>query len=193
MTTKFSTVDLTRSCNLTGAAMLSPPWHPELAKRLDELPAGAQEFWGVPFVLPPREGPRWLELTSPFTLPVHGHATYVMIAHFCNPSRDAQGRHAAPDVTMAYMPSPGEHLADYILVYRDASEHRQQIRRRFEIAEPIMTFGQAPFAAIAHAKNVSRDFRGPHARNDWGLSQRGIRLGASTAMTFSPAARGSAS
>ncbi len=179
MADKFSTVDLKNFCNLTAAGMASPPWHPELAKRLGDLPAGAQEFWGVPFALPPQGGLRWLELSNPSTVPVHGHATYVMIAHFCNPSRDAQGRHAPPEVTMGYMPSLGEHLADYILIYRDASEHRQQIRRRFEIAEPIMTFGQAPFAALAHAKNGPLDFRGPHERNAWGLSQRSIRLGAS--------------
>ena len=174
---KFTPVDLSHLCCLTpeGAA---PPWHPDLAARLAGLPAGAQTFWGIPFLLQPEGGPRWLELASQaVTVALPERAQYLVLAHFCNASVTAQELEQAPDLRLGYVTRPGEKLADYVLVYADGSEHRQAIRRRFEVNEPALQWGQLAFAARPHTRDQAVDWRGPYARNAWGRSQTAVDSG----------------
>lgn len=155
----------------------SHPWHPDLLARLDLLPAGEQSLWGIPFVLAPMNGARWLELFAPssVTIPVTDQATYLVVTHFCNASVDAATRQYWPGIVVGSVTRPGEHLADYVLVYANGSEHRQPIRRRFEINEPLAVWGQRAFAARPHVMDAPVDWRGPHPRNEWGRAQMAVR------------------
>ncbi len=180
---KFSTLDLSAYFNATRdneppGPGLPSPWHPDIAEDIQSLPAGSQAFWGIPFELGSADGtPCWLLLSGgqkPLTVPLSGTACYVVITHFCNASPDAE----RPDVEVGLITRPGEHLADYVLCYEDGLEHRQPIRRRFEVNEPTSSWGQVAFAARPHQQHIPVDFRGPAERNMWGQLQTGVFQGA---------------
>ena len=187
---KFLTLDLSDHFNVTrdneppGPGLL-PPWHSDIVPAIQSLPAGSQTFWGVPFELGPADSstPCWLLLgwdQKPLSIPISGTASFVVIAHFCNASPDPE----RPDVEVGFATRPGEHLADYVLCYEDGadcsspSEHRQPIRRRFEINEPTASWGQLAFAARPHVEDAPLDFRGPAGRNEWGHLQTSASQGA---------------
>lgn len=187
---KFSTLDLSAHFNVTRdneppEPGLPPPWLPEIAPAIQSLPGGTQTFWGVPFELGPAESdiPCWLLLgweqpgrfaNHPYSIPLSGTASFVVITHFCNASPDPD----RPDVGVGFAIRPGEHLADYVLCYEDGSEHRQPIRRRFEINAPTISWGQLAFAARPHQADAPLDFRGPAERNQWGEFQTSVSQGA---------------
>ncbi|MBM3957023.1 MAG: hypothetical protein FJ313_03095, partial [Gemmatimonadetes bacterium] len=179
--TKFSCQDLSGTRNTT---MSDPgPWEDRTARGVAALPTGARRFWGVPFMLASgAAGEPGLVVagangsTEPVNLPVCGRATYVVLAHFCDSRAGAAvgGRTAGypnPVVT-----APGEHLADYVLVYEDGSEAATPIRRRFEVNQ-LMTRMQSGFAARPHQGLTPLDFRGPYPRNMWGRMQTGVFIG----------------
>lgn len=196
---KFTPVDLSSLYNLsaddlTAQGGAGPSWHPALTAAIVEtsathdgaptqlpakkpLPAGQQTFWGVPFGLGPETGARWLQPASSTTVPVAGRAGYVVFAHFCNASVDPEGKRQPADVPVGSVTRPGEHLADYVLVYGDGSEHRQAIRRRFEINEPTTVFGQLSFAARPSTTDQPLPWRGPYQKNGWGRGQTAVSSG----------------
>ena len=113
------------------------PWEDATARGIGTLPAGAQRFWGIPFDLGKRSAdePGLVVAgaggsTAPVNLPVSGCASYVVFAHFC----DSRARTSVAGQTTDYpnpvVTAPGEHLADYLLVYEDGSEATTAIRRR---------------------------------------------------------------
>jgi len=132
---RFVTVALDGLVNLAPGDMAAakgplPAWPRAYDSELSALPAGRQIFWGIPLALAPEGGPRWVELAcGPVTIPLEGRASYLVVAHFCNASQVG----CVGDGGLGYVTRPGEHLADYVLVYSDGNEHRQAIRRRFEI------------------------------------------------------------
>jgi hypothetical protein len=152
-------------------------WHSQIADHLKALPAGLQTFWGIPFDLAPAEGNCWLMLdhdNDSVTLHLSGTASYLVFAHFCNASHDAEGRAQPADYKVGEITRPGEHLADYVLVYADGSEHRQLIRRRFEVGEARIVWGQRAFVARPHVKDEPCDWRGPYPAHQWGAYQTGV-------------------
>ncbi len=169
---KFSPIDLEGYFDLAPEAMTSP-WHPELVPRVNALPDGPQTFWGIPFLLAKAGSHRWLELRgqAAVTLPMVGRADYVVLAHFCNASLDPETKQRWPDIGLGDGFRIGEKLADYVLVCADGSEHRQRIRRRFEVSEPFRS--EWPFVARPHSGYRPVDWRGPYARNGWGSAQTG--------------------
>ena len=72
------------------------------------------------------------------------------------------------------MTRPGEHLADYVLEYPDGSEQRQSIRRRFEVNEACIIWGQWAFAAQPHVPQVPVPWQGPYPEHLWGNYQTGM-------------------
>jgi hypothetical protein len=146
-------------------------WHPAIEPLLETLPAGRQMFWGIPFSLGPRQGKCWVSLDGPGqveTIPLRGRATYVLVAHFCDESHDPAGQRQPADYGPGEITRPGENLAEYTLLFTDGSEHSKAIRRRFEIGEALIAWGQWAFAARPHVEDQVRDWRGPYSASEWG-------------------------
>jgi hypothetical protein len=185
---KFSPLDLTAHFNTTRENIpLAPghpaPWHPCIEKEIRNLPKGAQTFWGIPFSLSDES---WLVLGAganalEINLIPDGQTqdtapTFILFAHFCNSSYDPNvGTNWRGKIN--FVMRPGEHLADYILRYADGSEHRQPIRRRFEISEPSNGWGQLAFAARSHEPDRPLDWSGAHPKGCWGANQTGVVQG----------------
>ncbi len=169
---KFSTLNLKSYFN---AGRDPGGWHPEIGEGLKALPAGQQTFWGIPFDLGPVEGNCWLTLEhTGATIRLSGTASYLVVTHFCDESHDPEGRTQPADYKAGEVTRPGEHLADYVLVYADGSEHRQPIRRRFEVGEAMVVWGQWAFAARSHTEDEPRDLRGPYPAGQWGFYQTSV-------------------
>jgi hypothetical protein len=142
-------------------------WDEEFQRLLETLPAGEQVFWGIPFDLAQADaGGRWLwlggETPQRHLVLDKRQADYVILAHFCLP-RDATGK-----VTM-----PGEILGRYYLELEDGTESETLIRRRFEVNDAWLDYGQAAFAARPHRPPVLLNWRGPHG-NQWGRNQQSV-------------------
>jgi hypothetical protein len=172
---KFTTLNLT---SYFDAGRDPNGWHSEIGGELKALPAGRQTFWGIPFDLGPAEGNCWLVLEhTGAIIRLSGTASYLVLAHFCDESHDPEGQAQPADYKVGEVTRPGEHLADYVLVYADGSEHRQPIRRRFEVGEAMVAWGQWTFAARPHAEDEPRDWRGPYPAAQWGQYQTGVGQG----------------
>ena len=184
---RFSPVNLSRLSNFVGVDQLSGPdgapiWSPNASAVLPTLPRGRQRLAGIPFVLGPKHGgaPRCLVFgtcAESVLIPTQGLATYVILAHFCNLCQDPEREGDLPGVTAGLITRVGEHLADYALVYADGREHRQPIRRRFEINDVLLQVGSECFAALPHAADEPVDPRGPSPRYMWGRYQTGVVFG----------------
>jgi hypothetical protein len=173
--TQFTPIDLAAAQRAPGEAA-EAAWRADMLEAMKALPTGQQTFWGIPFALgaPGEADGRWLVLhREPREVEVGAQAHYLVVAHFCNTSTGAM---TTPTVTVRPILQLGEHLADYVLVYADGSQHRQPIRRRFEINEAAPNFGHDAFAARPHQQEVPLDFRGPLPPAAWGWFQTGIGL-----------------
>ncbi|MBN1286126.1 MAG: hypothetical protein JXB47_12080, partial [Anaerolineae bacterium] len=151
------------------------PWHPGLSSQFDAMPSGEQTAWGIPFKFSPH-APRWVVSghdRTPAVLPLHGTANYVVIAHFCNASqRPTEG---PTGVDWGAVTQPGEHLADYVLIYDDGSVHRVPIRRRYEINQPNVPWGHLAFAAAPYHQPKPVKLLEPEPEAGlWGLVQTGV-------------------
>jgi hypothetical protein len=173
---KFTSIDVSAHFTARGVGGAAA-WHPDIGEALKTLPAGQQTFWGIPFALGAAEedSGRWLVLDrEPQVVKIAAQARYVVVAHFCNISPLPADPDALKLTVLRVIPQPGEHLADYVLVYADGSEHRQPIRRRFEINEAVTNWGQNAFAARPHQQPIPLGFRGPIPPGAWGGFQTGV-------------------
>src|ERR1043166_286579 len=134
---------------LSGGPTLTPAdvtWHPLIRDCLESLPGGAQRLWGIPFELTDAQQPErflWLSGEAPATLaiPAADPAPWVVFAHFCGVSRSSHAVADRAELPSGMIQQPGQHLADYILEYDDGSEHRQPIRRRYEVNDVFVALG----------------------------------------------------
>jgi len=152
------------------------------------LPSGFRPFWGVPFDLGPREGASWITLDaagSSTRVELRQSSTFLVFAHLCDVSHDPSRQAQPADYRPGEVTRPGEHLADYALLYADGTQHCQPIRRRFEVGEAMAVGGlrQRAFAARPHVEDGPCDWRGPYAAtmwaNRWGAHQTGVKTGVS--------------
>jgi hypothetical protein len=169
---------------LSGGPTLTPAdvtWHPLIRECLDRLPGGTQRLWGIPFELADARQPeRWLWLVgdSPtrLVIPASDPAPWVVFAHFCGVSRSSRPVADPAELPSGIVNQAGQHLADYVLEYGDGSEHRQPIRRRYEVNDVFVAWGQLAFAAHPHRRVGPVDLRGPHRRGEWGRNQMGTEM-----------------
>jgi hypothetical protein len=152
--------------------------HPAIVGAIQALPGGDQTLWGIPFEfasVAATPAQRWLSLP---TLPradvaIDGAlADWIVFAHFSTGPGAAMGN--APGSMIV---NPGVRLAAYSLIYADAVERRVPIRRRFEINDVVVGWGQAAFASLPHRDVRSREGGGPHAAGEWGSDQTGVQGG----------------
>ena len=161
---RFRPLNLTRHFN-SSARLGRPRWNKALEAMVDKIPRGPQTAWGIAFRLGPRNvdarGLIALAKGAEVAVPIGARATHVCFFHFCDSPK-------APS-------AGGEPFAEYVLRYRDGTEHAQPIRRRFEVS----AFG-AGWMDNAFAAQGSR-MRGlatPENTPAWGVCQTGVSGGA---------------
>ena len=172
---KFSPVSLSSSLNASRGD--SKHWGAKTAASLSQLPMGAQSFWGVPFDLATSENDLiFLGDASSVDVSIAASGSHVLFAHFCDEKASTTVAGQASDYLSPVVTAPGEHIADYVVVYDDGSEHRQTVRRRFEINQ-AQTRMQSGFSSRQHQSPTSIPKRGPYPINAWGRWQTGVMIG----------------
>ena len=172
---KFSPVSLSSSLNASRGD--SKHWGAKTAASLSQLPMGAQSFWGVPFDLATSENDLiFLGDASSVDVSIGASGSHVLFAHFCDEKASTTVAGQASDYLSPVITAPGEHIADYVVVYDNGSEHRQTVRRRFEINQ-AQTRMQSGFSSRQHQSPTSIPKRGPYPINAWGRWQTGVMIG----------------
>jgi hypothetical protein len=158
-------VDLSSAWNASDDD-LAEAFHPLYRQALERLPDGPAVFRGLPFDLGRRStGRRWVLVDGDLTIDLRGLgvASHLVVAHFADSWRDAAGERP-PGTPVGWVLPTGEPLARYEIAFADGASRVVDIRRRFEIADGIIGWGFAPFAAIGHRADETLDWRGPHDR-----------------------------
>jgi hypothetical protein len=138
--------------------------HPAYADAIRRLPDGLRVLRGLPFRFA-RKGAtrRWLLLDRAIEIDLRraGPVSHVVVAHFCDAWRDpVDGRPA--DLPIGWVTPVGQPLARYTLELASGRVVERLIRRRFEINDGIVGWGQGAFAAVGHPVEAVLDWRGPH-------------------------------
>ncbi|MDQ6878374.1 MAG: hypothetical protein M3082_11940, partial [Candidatus Dormibacteraeota bacterium] len=160
----------------------SASWHLVIGNAIASLPRGREVAWGVPFdFIGTADGGPFVSigegaarsLVIPFASQPVSHALF---AHFTVPRPDSADW-GAPDGRPNGMPTgTGDVVAEYELSYGQHDTHRRQIRRRFEINDVLVGWGQLAFAARPHRAIRPLAWRGPHAPGEWGYNQTAAEL-----------------
>jgi hypothetical protein len=144
----------------------------ELGARLDpaygeairRTPTGPRIVRGIPFQFARATARRrWLLLDRPVDVDVSpaGPATHLLIAHFCDAWRDARQERPA-DLPIGWVEFAGQPLARYTIELASGRAVERVVRRRFEVNEGIVGWGQGAFAALPHLVDEPLDWRGPY-------------------------------
>jgi hypothetical protein len=155
-------IDLRRARRTTDDE-LAATLHPAYGEAVRRLPAGQQIFRGIPFSFARAASRRrWLLLDREVTLDLGGgSASHVVVAHFCDTWRDAvAGR--PDDLPVGWVTPVGQPLARYVIDLASGRSVERTIRRRFEINDGIVGWGQGAFASLPHPVESPLDWRGPH-------------------------------
>ncbi len=151
-------------------------WHPDIIAAVDGLPTGSATLRGVPFALGGGQsapGRPWVGPGSPtlrVALPASAPVHRVAIAHASLPDPEGRLSTGAPSLRVL---EPGQHLADYVVEYADGPDSRHAARRRFEVNDVIIDWGELAFAAVPHQVPQPRSWRGPSEPMAWGWDQVG--------------------
>jgi hypothetical protein len=156
-------VDLRRHRNATDAE-LGSLLNPHYADAIRRVPAGRRVVRGLPFQFArATTRRRWLLLdrTVDVDLRSAGPASHLVIAHFCDAWRDATNGRPA-DLPIGWVTPVGEPLARYTLELTSGRTIERTVRRRFEVNEGMIGWGQGAFAAVPHLVDEALDWRGPY-------------------------------
>lgn len=182
---KFSKIPLTSSFNASKTE--SDFWAHKTADAITQLPTGEHSFWGVPFDLSTTDKNLLvLDGVKPNVIHIGSSGSHLTFAHFCDENASTTVAGQSSDYLNPVITAPGEHIADYVVVYEDGSEHRQSIRRRFEINQ-VQTRMQSGFVSRQHQGLNSLPKRGPYPDNAWGRWQTGVMVGDSPSSGRTPA------
>jgi hypothetical protein len=156
-------VDLRRHRNASGV-QLGSRLHPDYLEPIRRLPAGRQVLRGLPFQLARATTERrWLLLDREVVIDMRpaGPVSHIVVAHFCDAWRDrAAGRPA--DLPIGWVTPVGQPLARYTVELASGRTVDHMVRRRFEVNEGIVGWGQGAFAAVPHNVDTPLDWRGPY-------------------------------
>ena len=111
----------------------------------------------------PTSDRRWLILDREVVLDLRsaGRASHIVIAQFCDAWRDpVEGR--PEDLPIGWVTPAGQPLARYELELASGGVVGHVIRRRFEVNDGIVGWGQGAFAAVPHLVDTPLDWRGPY-------------------------------
>ncbi len=156
-------VDLRRHRTAT-VAELGSRLHPDYADAIRRLPAGRRILRGLPFQFARSTSERrWLLLDREVVVDMRraGAASHVVVAHFCDAWRDPlDGRPV--DLPVGWVTPVGQPLARYVIELASGRVVECLVRRRFEVNEGIVGWGQGAFAAVPHQVDMPLDWRGPY-------------------------------
>ena len=142
---------------------LASALHPAYADAVRRLPDGHQVFRGIPFLFADAsDRERWLLLDRDVTVDLGGvEASHVVIVHFCDTWRDpVTGR--PDDLPVGWVMPVGQELARYTVELGSGRSVERTVRRRFEVNDGIVGWGQGAFASLPHPVETPLDWRGPH-------------------------------
>jgi hypothetical protein len=123
---------------------------------------------------------------SEAVITIGSSGSHLTFAHFCDENASTTVAGQSSDYLNPVVTAPGEHIADYVVVYEDGTKHRQSIRRRFEINQ-VQTRMQSGFSSRQHQGISSLPKRGPYPENAWGRWQTGVMVGDPPASGRTPA------
>jgi hypothetical protein len=156
-------IDLRRARRASPSDLIEG-FHPAYADAIARLPAGATIWRGLPLAFARGDAPRrWLLLDRPVDVELDGIGpiSHLVVAHFCDAWRDpVEGRPA--DLPIGWVTPVGQPLARYTVELASGSTVERVVRRRFEINDGIVGWGQGAFAALPHLVDAPLDWRGPH-------------------------------
>lgn len=156
-------VDLRRHRNASDAE-LGSRFHPRYLEAIRRLPAGRHVFRGLPFRFArSATARRWVLLEGAVVVDLRtaGPASHVVIAQFCDAWRDpVEGR--PEDLPIGWVTPVGQPLVRYALELASGRTMEGVMRRRFELNEGVVGWGQAAFAAVPHQVDTPLDWRGPY-------------------------------
>jgi hypothetical protein len=156
-------VDLRRHRNASDDEV-GARFDPAYRDAIRRSPAGRHVFRGLPFQFArATTGRRWLLLDEEVDVDLRtaGPASHVVIAQFCDAWRDpVEGRPA--DLPIGWVTPVGQPLVRYALGLAAGRTLEGVMRRRFEVNEGIVGWGQAAFAALPHDVDTPLDWRGPY-------------------------------
>jgi hypothetical protein len=158
-----SPIGLGRQRNV-GADELAARLHPAYRDAIGRLPAGRVVVRGIPFRFARASaGRRWLLLDREMLVDLRGAGTasHLVVAHFCDAWREP-GTGRPDDLPVGWVTPPGQTLARYAIETVDGRIIEHEVRRRFEVNEGIIGWGQGAFAALPHLVDEPLDWRGPH-------------------------------
>jgi hypothetical protein len=145
---------------------LAESLHPAYREAVYRLPAGPTVLRGLPFAFAAADASsRWLFLDGPAEIDLReagrDGVSHLVFAHFSDAWRDAiSGRPA--DLPIGWVTPVGQPLARYTVEGPGGTVVERVIRRRFEVNDGIIGWGQGAFAAVAHPVDQPLDWRGPH-------------------------------
>jgi len=120
----------------------------EMARVIDNAPAGSCVAWGIPFKIGRpvvvKEKPVSVRLA-----PVRARWLVFMHTSDIRPPKPDRDGFISP---MRGHGQLGEHAADYVIVYADGTEVRMPIRRRHQIGAVARPWGENCFEAVGHHK-----------------------------------------
>ena len=177
----FRQIDLSNLYNTAKSSRAE--WEESTARAIGRLPGGTQTFWGVPFDLGSGAGDHSSLIsagsdgsTVQTSIPVSATASYLIFAHLCDSRARTTVAGQSSDYAVPVVTAPGEHLADYVLVYADGTTATTAIRRRFEVNQ-VMTRMQSGFMCRPHQDLTPMPMRGPYPANMWGRFQTEAAVG----------------
>jgi len=142
------------------AARLSARYGQALAR----LPAGPSVLRGLPFRFARSNAARrWILLDQPVTIDLrtYGAVSHIVVAHFCDAWQHRNGDRPS-DLPIGWVTPVGQPLARYGVRLENHEVVDLIVRRRFEINEGIVGWGQGAFSALPHQVDRPLDWRGPY-------------------------------
>jgi hypothetical protein len=153
-----------RGARRTSDEILASTLHPAYGAAIGRLPGGRQVFRGIPFAFARSTTERrWLLLDREVVIDLRDatEASHLVVAHFCDTWRDpVAGR--PPDLPVGWVTPVGQPLARYMVEAGSGRSIDVDVRRRFEVNDGIVGWGQGAFAAVPHPVDSPLDWRGPH-------------------------------
>jgi hypothetical protein len=161
MDKKFKPIDLKKIYNSDwlGEAITKnkkPIWRENVVDFINTMPKIQRTYWGIPFSISNKKI-LILPKNKTIEIQINNTANYIVFNHFCDHTTEIE--------------KTGEQIADYIIEYIDGSDYAYSVRRRFEVRDPIFTWGLLPFKSKHSSMSCPVDFRDKFNGSDWGWIQ----------------------